>query len=108
MRTNYPEAWAYLKAKRAQHPREDAIEEDTEWNLFGQTPKEQQAAATKELSEKAQTLEITKKPEETHEQYIKRRTDYLMHKNLACRRGAGGKWFTIGGGGDGGCAFQVS
>ena len=35
MRTNYPESWAILKAKRARHPREDAIEEFTDWTLLG-------------------------------------------------------------------------
>ena len=35
MFTNYPETWAILKAKRARHPREDAIEEFTDWTLLG-------------------------------------------------------------------------
>ena len=49
-----------------------------------------------------------KEVSETEEQYTKRRTDFLRHKNIACRRGAGGKWFSNGGGGEGGCAFQVT
>ena len=105
MRTNFPEAWAILKAKRDRHPREDAIEEFTDWTLLGNPievgdgPK---LAAAEVLEISAQ--EVT----ETDAQYIKRRTDFLRHKNLACRRGAGGKWFSNGGGGEGGCAFQVT
>ena len=102
MRTNFPEAWAKLKAARARHPREDALEEFTEWTLLGQPVGQETAKAAEPVPEPV------KEPGETHEQYVKRRVDYLMHKNLACRRGAGGKWFTIGGGGDGGCSFQVS
>tara|TARA_B110001452_G_scaffold194249_1_gene164238 strand:- start:207 stop:533 length:327 start_codon:yes stop_codon:yes gene_type:complete len=101
MMTNYPEAWERLKARRARHPREDAIEEFTEWTLLGQ-PVGQEAAKAQE----PEVLMVEEKKEETHEEYIKRRTEHLMHKNIACRRGAGGKWFTIGGAGQG-CAFQV-
>ena len=103
MRTNFPEAWAILKAKRDRHPREDAIEEFTDWTLLG-NPVEQEPASVQ-----AEVMVIPEQEvSETEEQYIKRRTDFLRHKNLACRRGAGGKWFSNGGGGDGGCAFQVT
>lgn len=100
--TNYPEAWERLKARRARHPREDAIEEFTQWTLLGQPVGEEPAKVPE-----PEVLEVSRK-EETQEEYIKRRTEHLLHKNIACRRGAGGKWFTIGGGGDAGCAFQVS
>ena len=33
MRANYPEAYAYLKAKRARHPKEDAVEDYTQWTV---------------------------------------------------------------------------
>ena len=33
MRANYPETYAYIKAKRARHPREDAIEDYTQWTV---------------------------------------------------------------------------
>lgn len=36
MRSNYPETSRYLAARRAQHPRDDAIEDYTEWTLMGQ------------------------------------------------------------------------
>ena len=105
MFTNYPETWAILKAKRARHPREDAIEEFTDWTLLG-NPIEQ-GDGPKPVA--AQVLEVpAEEVKETEEQYIKRKTDFLRHKNIACRRGAGGKWFSQGGGGDGGCAFQVT
>ena len=104
MRTNYPESWAILKAKRARHPREDAIEEFTDWTLLG-NPIEV-GDGPKPVA--ADVLTITKEVAETEEQYIKRKTDFLRHKNIACRRGAGGKWFSNGGGGEGGCAFQVT
>ena len=37
MRTNYPETMAYLKAKRARNPRDDCIEDYTQWTLLGET-----------------------------------------------------------------------
>ena len=103
MRTNFPEAWSRLKASRARHPREDALEEYTQWTLLGQ-PIETAAAAEQEP---AAAVASTQPPTETEEMYIKRRTEHLMHKNLSCRRHPGGQWFTVGGGGDGSCAFQV-
>ena len=36
IRTNYPETYKYLMAKRARHPREDAIEDYTQWTLLGE------------------------------------------------------------------------
>ena len=33
MRANYPEAYAYLKAKKARHPKDDAIEDFTQWTV---------------------------------------------------------------------------
>ena len=36
MRTNYPETYKYLQAQRARHPREDAIEDYTEWTVLGE------------------------------------------------------------------------
>ena len=88
MFTNYPETWAILKAKRARHPREDAIEEFTDWTLLG-NPIEQ-GDGPKPVA--AQVLEVpAQEVKETEEQYIKRKTDFLRHKNIACRRGAGGR-----------------
>ena len=36
MRTNFPETWRYLKAQRARNPRDDAIEEFTDYLVLGQ------------------------------------------------------------------------
>ena len=47
------------------------------------------------------------KKEETEDEYVNRRCEEYMHKSLSCRRGLGGKFYTIGGGGDGGVAYQV-
>ena len=102
MMTQYPEAWAALKARRARHPREDALEEYTEWTLLGE-PVEKAAPAAAPVVEEPPPQQ----KDETYDEYVKRRAEHLMHKNIACRRGAGGKWFTIGGGGEGNCAFQV-
>ena len=33
MRANYPEAYQYLKAKKDRHPREDAVEDYTQWTV---------------------------------------------------------------------------
>ncbi len=110
MRTNYPETSRYLRAQRARDPREDAIEDYTEWTVMGQpinpppsvvNPKPGQEGPPK----KPATL---KEPEEeSEEEYVSRRCEAYMHKNLSSRRGLGGKFFTIGGGGDGGVAYQV-
>ena len=108
MRTNFPEAWSRLKAMRARHPREDAIEEYTQWTILGQpieaAPVRQEPAPA---SPSSQPNESQRKQPETEEMYIQRRTETLMHQNLSCRRQAGGQFFTVGGGGDGSCAFQV-
>ena len=42
MRANFPETTAYLKAKRARHPRDDAIEDYTQWTLLGEPVAPQQ------------------------------------------------------------------
>ena len=97
MRANFPETTAYLKAKRARHPRDDAIEDYTQWTLLGEPvapqqhiPKPGQEAA---LVGKA----AAPKKEESEEEYVSRRCEEYMHKALSSRRGLGGKFFTIGG-----------
>ena len=56
--------------------------------------------------EQPKPIAATKK-EETEEEYVTRRCEEYMHKTLSSRRGLGGKFFTIGGGGDGGVSYQV-
>ena len=109
--TNYPEAHARLKAAKARHPREDALEEFTQWTLLGEdiTPKELlgETAAAPAQAPGVQTLVVEPAKEETPEEYHKRRVNELMHKGVNFRRGEGGKWYTIGGGGRGDCNWQV-
>ena len=50
---------------------------------------------------------VPEKEEETEEEYVARRCEEYMHKRLSCRRGPGGAFYTIGGGGDGGVSYQV-
>ena len=109
IRCNYPETYKYLKAKKDRHPIEDAIEDYTEWTVLGaprgghpasHIPKPGQP--TPESSQPA-----TGKKEETEDEYVMRRCEEYMHKSLSSRRGAGGKFFTIGGGGAGGVSYQV-
>ena len=99
IRTNYPETYAYLKAKRLRDPREDAIEDYTQWTVLGTKPTAAPAAEP--------PAPAPAKKEETEEEYVTRRCEEYMHKSLSARRGLGGKFFTIGGGGDGGVAYQV-
>uniref|UniRef100_A0A7S2FQN9 Uncharacterized protein n=1 Tax=Haptolina brevifila TaxID=156173 RepID=A0A7S2FQN9_9EUKA len=106
-RCNYPETYAYLKAKRERHPMEDALEDFTQWTVLGEPvggapaiPKPGQAAA-------ASKAPSAPPKEETEEEYVQRRCEEYMHKGLSSRRGNGGKFFTIGGGGDGGVSYQV-
>ena len=109
MRTNFPETWRYLKAQRARNPRDDAIEEFTDYLVLGTGAKSE--SATNPLpgreTEPAAPRAVQAPREETKEDYVRRRCEEYMHKNLSSRRGAGGKFYTIGGGGDGGVAFQV-
>ena len=109
--TNYPEAHARLKAAKARHPREDALEEFTQWTLLGEdiTPKELlgETAAAPAQAPGVQTLVVEPAKEETPAEYHKRRVNELMHKGVNFRRGEGGKWYTIGGGGRGDCNWQV-
>lgn len=110
MRTNFPETWRYLKAQRARNPREDAIEEFTDYLTLGLgEPGATKGAANpppgQEPEAPAKAAASTKG--ETRDEYVNRRCEEYMHKNLSSRRGAGGKFYTIGGGGDGGVAFQV-
>ena len=109
MRSNYPETSRYLAARRAQHPRDDAIEDYTEWTLMGQpvnnAPVRPNLPGTTPSAAEAAMTNAPK--EETHEQYIQMRSDAYLHQMLSSRRSVGGKLFTIGGGGDGGCAYLV-
>jgi hypothetical protein len=110
IRCNYPETYKYLQARKARHPKEDAIEDYTMWTVLGEPiggepgpriPKPGQPVPESEQP-------VAAKKEETEEEYVNRRAEAYMHKSLSCRRGAGGMFFTIGGGGDGGVAFQVT
>ena len=110
MRANYPETQRYLAARKAQHPRLDCIEDYTEWTVLGQ-PVDGSGARptlpgrTPAPAKKEEPAPVKK--EETMDEYVERRCEEYMHKSLSSRRSVGGKFFTIGGGGDGGCAFQV-
>ena len=109
MRANYPETQRYLKERKAMHPRLDAIEDYTEWSVLGMPTDgsfTRPILPGREPPSKASFVEPAKKAE-TMEEYVDRRCEEYMHKGLSSRRGLGGKFFTIGGGGDGGCAFQV-
>ena len=107
MRTNYPETYAYIKAKRARHPRDDAIEDFTQWTMLGEpVPSQTRIPRPGEPEPEPPAAAATKK-EETEEEYVSRRCEEYMHKSLSSRRGLGGKFFTIGGGGDGGVSYQV-
>lgn len=107
MRTNFPETSRYLQARRSRHPREDAIEGYTEWSLMGNPVDAPENAIPKPGVPSVTKTQAVEKGEETQEQYVQRRCEEYMHKNLSSRRGVGGKFFTIGGGGDGGVAYQV-
>ncbi|KAL1499786.1 hypothetical protein AB1Y20_012472 [Prymnesium parvum] len=108
MRTNYPETQRYLAARRAMHPRLDAIEDYTEWTLLGQpTDGTFQRPPLPGRTVPSQAPAASTKREETMEEYVERRCEEYMHKSLSSRRSVGGKLFTIGGGGDGGCGYQV-
>ena len=107
MRTNFPETYQYIKAKRAQHPRDDAIEDFTQWTVLGETiPGRTRIPKPGEPEPPPAPAAVAKK-EETEEDYVSRRCEEYMHKSLSSRRGLGGKFFTIGGGGDGGVSYQV-
>lgn len=103
MRINYPETWRYLQAQRARHPREQAMEEDTD---LDELAKPDSSAAN---PRPGHAVEAARPParEETREEYLQRQVEAIMHKNVSSRRGAGGQIFSIGGGGDGGVAYQV-
>ena len=107
MRTNYPETARYLAARKAQHPRDDTIEDYTEWTMMGQPVNSSTSQPTLPGREPPALQAAPPKKEETQEEMVLRRCEEYMHKNLSSRRSVGGKFFTIGGGGDGGCAFQV-
>ena len=106
MRANYPETARYLAARKAQHPRDDAIEDYSEWTIMGRPTI---GGAPRPLLPGREPPQATAPPpkEETQEEKVARRGEEFMHKSLSSRRSVGGKFFTIGGGGDGGCAFQV-
>ena len=106
IRCNYPETYAYLKAKRNLHPREDAIEDYTQWTLLGESINPP-ATRIPRPGEPAPPPPAPPAKEETEDDYVNRRCEEYMHKSLSSRRGLGGKFFTIGGGGDGGVSYQV-
>lgn len=91
MRSNFPETYNYLKAKKARHPQEDAIEDFTQWTLLGtaadaaalgQIPKP--GASLRQDAPKAPVAPAPKK-EETEEEYVSRRCEEYMHKTLSSR-----------------------
>jgi len=87
---------------------EDAIEDFTEWTKLGEPTGARPPAITKPGHPKPpEPPSASEKKEETEEEYVKRRCEEHMHKSLSSRRGYGGKFYTIGGGGDGGVAYQV-
>lgn len=109
MRCNYPETMKYLASRKARHPREDAIEDMTEWTMTGEPVGD--AAPRVGLpgrpdTNPAEAAGQTRK-EETREEYVTRRCEEYMHKSLSCRRQPNGNFFTIGGGGDAGQAYQL-
>jgi len=107
IRCNYPETYAYLKAKRDRHPIEDALEDYTQWTVMGEPLHPKITPIPKPGQPKPVEASSAIKKEETEEEYIRRRCEEFMHKSLSSRRGPGGKMFTIGGGGDAGVAYQV-
>ena len=98
-----------MKAKRLRDPREDALEDYTQWTVLGEPVPALQPRIPKpgEAPAPAPAAAASTKKKETEDEYVNRRCEEYMHKALSCRRGLGGKSFTIGGGGDGGVAFQV-
>ena len=95
-----------MKAKKDRHPAEDAIEDFTEWTVTGERI-DMAIARIPKPGHPHPSAPPPAKKEESEDEYIARRCEEYMHKSLSCRRGNGGKSFTIGGGGDGGVAFQV-
>ena len=90
MRSNYPETYNYLKAKKARHPRDDAIEDFTEWQLLGTKA---DLAAIGNIPKPGASLRgdappqppAPPKKEETEEDYVSRRCEEYMHKTLSSR-----------------------
>eukprot|EP00322_Chrysochromulina_rotalis_P003429 CAMPEP_0115854146 /NCGR_PEP_ID=MMETSP0287-20121206/13872_1 /TAXON_ID=412157 /ORGANISM="Chrysochromulina rotalis, Strain UIO044" /LENGTH=114 /DNA_ID=CAMNT_0003308251 /DNA_START=45 /DNA_END=389 /DNA_ORIENTATION=+ len=107
MRTSFPETYKYLKAKKDRHPIEDCIEDYTEWTVLGEPKRNAPAPIPKPGQPPIEGPPPPAKKEETEEEYVMRRCEAYMHKSLASRRGPGGKFYTIGGGGDGGISYQV-
>ena len=94
-----------MKAKRNLHPRDDAIEDYTQWTLLGEPVGGTRIPRPGDPPPKPAPPPPAK--EETEDDYVNRRCEEYMHKSLSSRRGLGGKFFTIGGGGDGGVSYQV-
>ena len=107
IRCNYPETYQYLKAKRNLHPRDDAIEDYTQWTLLGESVNPPANRIARPGEPAPPPPPAPPKKEETEDDYVNRRCEEYMHKSLSSRRGLGGKFFTIGGGGDGGVSYQV-
>lgn len=103
------ETYRYLKEKRNRHPREDAIEDYTAWTVLGEPVNAPAGSVIRKPGQEAPKAapKSLAKAEETEDEYISRRCEEYMHKSISARRGAGGKSFTIGGGGDGGVSYQV-
>ena len=112
-RQGYPERTAFLAARRARHPSEDRMDDFTNWTILGQPADDPDAEANFQETHPlpGSPGKIVAPPpaaEPTYEEYIKKRTEFLMHKNMSTRRGYGGMLFSMNGGGDGGCAYQVA
>ena len=106
MRCNYPETMKYLNARKARHPRDDALEDYTEWTVLGQTVGEQPSTILPPGREAPAGPKPAPKGE-SHEEYIHRRCEEFMHKSLSSRRSMGGKFFAIGGPTADAFAYQV-
>ena len=75
IRCNYPEAYKYLKAKRDRHPKEDALEDFTEWTTLGEQvyPPPPPAIPKPGHPVPEDTSKRVEKPPETEEEYVQRR-----------------------------------
>ena len=89
----------------------DNIEDYTQWTVMGD-PMPGSNDYTKAPLRRPGQPPVEEPPppakkEETEDEYVNRRCEEYMHKSLSCRRGLGGKFYTLRGGGDGGVAYQV-
>ena len=103
LRCAYPETQARLKERLKRHPREDEITDYTTWSVLGRPEPVAEPEPPATDAEERASNDMTGIPKFSHP-----RMEQVLHKSVSCRRGAGGMFFTNGGGGDGGCAFQTT